>query len=111
MLPTNIDLVRIPLQHSCFMFTNDAAYATIPKENRGVTMEQHRADLASGNIPGCVTYDMSNAHASAIFQRIMSDFWQRKEDFTYVDVGAQYGSSSMSSAAFIKSNKMANHTS
>ena len=106
----DIDLVNFPSQHSCFMFTNDLGYANVPKENRGFTMLQHQADLAAGSKPGCLVRDMSDASMLSIFQCVMSNLWEGggEEDFTYVDVGAQYGNNAMQTAAFIKSNKRAN---
>lgn len=83
-----------------FMYTEDLAYVGVDDKYKGTPLVRERLAIPSvrPQSPAAV-YDSPGAD---ILERLFCHYWLNNLDFTYFDIGCQYGSSVIGAARFIQ---------
>lgn len=89
-----------------FMYMDDLAYQQVAEQYKRAVPSQTLFSQRSlpAIDPGAVYEDPQ----ALLLHRLLAHYWQRRLDFTFVDVGCQYGSSAIAVAQFILQCGMSN---
>jgi len=96
----SVDLVNFD-EMSIFMFVDDLAYQTVPEERKHYSVVQHVQARKTGTW-GLGFDSQTRITRDNIVAALLEHHWAHRLDFTYVDVGCQYGSSAIVVAGYIR---------
>ena len=97
----DIDLIHYPGGFSLFVYTNDLVYKSLPENFKHYKIDRHIDDLKNNRTPN-YTDDSGPIIIGNIFKRLAKIYWKHSINFSFIDIGSQYGTDSLEMGGLIK---------